>query len=672
MNRRIVLALIIAVLVAAAGIQLWRSGAAAPAPTIERPADAADGDRPIEPASGELASDPERGTVPDRVDVGVNPGRSAGQGVRGRVVAADGTPIEDATVYLMEGIGQGSLFERMALARDDFLLPPVTVASTDEDGEFELGLRKSIGEKKYEVRAIHDRFADAIVAEIQVEPAEWFDVGDVTMPYGIVIEGRVTMAGTPNIPVADAIVRARVLGGVSTLSPPPGRELGIMTKADANGHYRIENASRGTTTLSAMAPGFAKVERPNVIIDGNQRHEFDFELPQGKSIGGQVVDALGHPISRAKVRAVTVSHSPALWSEAYTDSRGIFEVLGLVDGPYTVRVQARGFVPVTRAPVSAGVGDLQITVEEQCEAKLRVMRPGGASVDAYRASVLRFVEGHEQLGSVAMIPAQRVRKEDLDRGVFTIAGIDPGAYVVEVVANGFAKTFSEPFRCELGAPPPLVDVVMTEGGTITGRVFDSNGRPLEGASVSTLPNDATDNPLANLLGTTAPARVTTTTTRTDSRGDFSLPQLAAGVYQIKIEHPEHAPWRRQDIALADGERVELEPETLERGAEIVGTVVIDGARHAHVKVSVASVPDPTDPSRQPVSAEGITDANGDYALGRRLPAGRYSARAARQLPGNPMAQVLDVSRTQREFVLEPGQQSFTLNFTFQSTGPIGR
>jgi hypothetical protein len=72
-------------------------------------------------------------------------------------------------------------------------------------------------------------------------------------------------------------------------------------------------------------------------------------------------------------------------------------------------------------------------------------------------------------------------------GKFTIANIQPGKYRLRATRASFVPRDHRALL-DLGAPQELKDIELrlTPHGVVTGRVFDADGEPLEGADVQLL------------------------------------------------------------------------------------------------------------------------------------------------------------------------------------------
>jgi hypothetical protein len=591
-------------------------------------------------------------------------GREYAQGVRGRVVDMNNVPVPAVDVYLMEGHGK-DIFSVMLMAQRGVVIPPVAHAVSDDRGQFQLGLQQALDSKTFELRLVSDRYSDQTVQNLTIFESKWYDAGDIRLERGVAVHGRVTVQGSTGLPVPNSQVSVKVTSAFPSVSPTPGRERGIVVVADAGGYYRLDNVAPGMVTVAAVAPGFAKIERTNVQVTKETDNQVDFELPKGMSIGGIVTDGDGNVLAGAKITAIAISSKTPLMEEARSGQDGRFEILGLTDGPYQLTAVAQGFCEKQVKPVLAGATDEQVVLERQGGIRVRVSTRGGRLLTRFDVVLKRYFKEQDTFSNVPNAQVHRVFQANLEDGAYRMTGIDPETYVVEVNANGYAKTFSDPFSVTLGGDEQLVEVTMKEGGEIRGTLIGYDGRPLEGATITTLPNFLDENPFTAMFGAMIPYKISKTWTTSDTQGRYSLKLLAPGEYQLKFTHPTHYDVYEKGYKVEEGQVTEIQRLQLDRGTIVTGTVRVDGAPAGQVKVSISSTADATNPTKVGFSAEAITDNEGQFTIQKRVPPGQYQARAARQTLPSPLMQVVDFAKTQQDFTLARGQESFTLHFNIQ-------
>ncbi len=627
----------------------------APVQTPEPPAPAA----PIqtEPVRTEPPAGPTRTEI-----VSSRRAEECAQGVRGRVIDPDRNPPAPTKVYLMEAPGT-DLFRQLMLANKGIRIPPLAQTETDADGKFHLGLEQVDPTKRYEVRVVSERFVDLQVPPLVLKEAEWFDLGELQLQRGTTLWGRVTIEGSNGLPVPDARVLVAANNFLPSLSPTPGREDGIEVKVDHTGTFRIDNAPASIVNVAAVAPNFARMEKQNIALEANAENQVMFELPPGLTIAGLVTDAQGVPVAGAKIETTAISNKTPARGASRSDQTGRFEVIGLVDGPYLVTAVSPGFVRWENKPVNAGDTQLQVVLEKQGEAHLRVFDKHNRQLSSYTVTVKTHFPGQEQFGNTDIPPKQARAGAN---GITAITGLDPGNYVFQVDADGHCKAFSDPFQVALGAEPPLVEVHMTEGGVLEGTVADGNGRPVANVRVQTMPNDLDENPFTTLFQGMIPYRIAKAAVTTDAAGRYRFTMLNGGTYQLKLSHPDYFEVFLKGNIIEEGKATTVPPLTMERGTMVTGEVRVDGAPAGQVKVTISSAADPESPVPSMFNCEAITDNQGQFAMGKRVPPGRYQIMAARQTLANPLLQIADFHRTRQEITLGRGQEKFFLAIALPS------
>jgi hypothetical protein len=591
-------------------------------------------------------------------------GTSLPQGVLGRVVDATGMPLPGATVLLVEHLASNP-FESLLYADRGVVVPPLARTTTGPDGRFALGAQ-ALSPNDYEVRALAPGFAETTLPKLRLFPARWIDLGDLPLERGLRLSGKVTVQGSDGFPVPGATIVARPVGLGPQTTPTPEREAGIVASGDGSGRYVLEGLRAGFVQVAAVAPGFARVLRPVVELKAGAENVCDFELPRGTSIIGLVVDDQGKAIAGARVEARSISTQLAGAGEARSGEDGRFEVIGLVEGAYVMSAVAPGYVRAELKPVRSGGREAKLTLAAQTALRARVVRPDGASPDRFDVLLLRWHEATDSLSDLPAAQIQRVFAAQLVEGVFAVGRVDPGGYVLQVEAEGFAKSFSEPFVVAAGESAREVPVTLRSGATLLVRVLRADGSPLAGATLAALPAFADENPLTSMLAKALPSRTTQAQCLSDAQGLARLEHLAPGVYQLGIRDAEHCDARLREIRLDDGSTRDLGNVTLERGAAVSGTVLVDGRPAGQVKVSLHSESPAGGDAAAMIFAEAVSDDRGEFTLPQRLPTGTYVARAARQNLATILLQVVDYQKTRQTLTIHPGQELVRLQFAIQS------
>lgn len=658
---------ILVVLVAAAGAFLMLGGDNAEGPRPMGPQDepAVEDQTPPE----ELRSN-ERQTTrvaeTDRSEVtdsGTGTGAEFEQGVFGQVLAPTRAPAPGVRVYLFEGHG-ANLFAAMMQQANGVVKKPLAQTETDDNGEYRLGVQTIAKDKNYELRFVSDQYSDKTRPQLTLFEGRWFDAGALQLDRGCSVYGRVS--DEDGRAIADAQVFAKASTPQFVFAPTPGREQGIEAVTDQAGYYRFDNVPPGVVSLAAVAPGFARVEHTNLTIKVAEETNFDFQLPVGQLVRGVVTNEDGEMVPDAKLTISSISAKTRVQIVTRSDAEGRFEAIGLVDGLYQMTVVAAGYVQKDVRPIEAGSTNEVVVLERQGSARLRVVTKAGRRMNRYDVVLKNWFEEQGQHGNIPGMAAHKVFERDLaSDGTYVFSGLNPGTYAFEVHATKFAKAFSEPFTIAAGGPEPSVTVEMSEGGTIRATVLAHDGTPLQGVTVTTLPNDIQDTQILGFFGPMIPYNITKTGRRTKGNGKFSMNMLTPGTYQLKFDHPDHYAVYVKDIEVQEGQVSQLGEVQMDQGTLIFGTARVDGRPAAQVKITVHSMPGADGKNNNPFSATVVTAEDGTFTLPKRLPPGNYQASAGRQ-GGSPFNLVVDYSKTKREFAVQPGLPEHQIHFDIAS------
>ena len=589
------------------------------------------------------------------------------QGVKGRVIDPAGGPVPNARVYLMPG-QSANILELLRVSQSGVIYPPVARGECDAQGVFALGIEQVDASRSFEVRVVTDKYVDFQLGGLHIQPNDWYDAGVLKLDAGLQLSGVVTVAGSNGLPVPGAEISVKLTGNpITSAAPTPGRERGLVVKADQNGRYRIDNAPSGIVTLSAVASNFARLERPGTNLDKGTQNVVNFELQEGKIIDGTVFDPQHTPIAGAKVTAMAISSKTPINEEARTGHDGRFEIIGLVDGPYQINVLAPGFVNGNPGPVEAGTRGLEITLEKQGSVRVQVYGKNNRLLSTYLVTVKIAYQNSDLYGNTE-VPQKQIRSPK--DGIGVVEGLNPpqapNQYLLQIDADGHAKAFSEQFTIVPGTEPPLIVVHMNEGGVLEGTVTSTDGRPLPGVTVTTMPNNLDENPFTAMFQGVIPYNITRTTISTNAEGKFRLPLLNEGKYQLKLQHASHFDMFVKDNEVHTGQTTIVPNLRMGRGCTVTGTVRVDGQAAGQVKVTISTLQDPTKVGVSPFSSEAITDNDGRFGFPKRVPPGRYTVMAARQTLGNPILQMGDFNKSKQEIEIGPGQEAFIVTIGFNS------
>lgn len=289
---------------------------------------------------------------------------------------------------------------------------------------------------------------------------------------GVVVDGA-------GIPVAGAEVTAepeqgfvdRALAGAPRDAGPAaaidaGVAVGSPTGAD--GRFLVGGLEPGRFRLRVTGAGLLAAELRMIAVPSD-----DLRIVVARQVGiaGTVTDG-GRPVPSATVGIRGDAIGGTL--ETKTDSQGKFDVANLPEGRYQVYAY-RGALAARAVRVARlGAGPFP-AVDLRLEAAQNV--------------VGRVIDRDEGTGLVAAIELRPVGDDQAPR--FARSGVD-GSFMIEGVPNGrwiadaYAPGYLSPGGVELEAGNGIPELALAPGATIEGRVLDSDGRPVEGATVRAL------------------------------------------------------------------------------------------------------------------------------------------------------------------------------------------
>jgi uncharacterized GH25 family protein len=429
-----------------------------------------------------------------------------------------------------------------------------------------------------------------------------------------VFSGKVVAQGDES-PIGRAKVSLRTVGGGPSFS----------ADTDPQGVFKVRKVPAGTYTAQVDHPDFApSSEEPREVKEGETIAGQLFHLEKGFSATGKVVDSDSQaaiPEAQVTFQLRSDEKGVNVRRTAKTDPQGGFEVKGLREGSYLLSAGAKGYFSLKSKLVEVsekGERVFNLTLEQGSSIAGRVLDTAGNPIAAavVRPSVAIPNGGWNQEISSLVNSLRDLNAQTDAEGRYRLEGLSAHTgYSVAASHRDYASSTVEGLN--LGAKESLEDVELklTRGGTVKGRVLDENGAGIPGANVSANlerpPGE--DQPqffFANQGGSSA---------TTDREGGYTLAHLAAGSYGLRAQAKDRMSATRGQVTVAEERTLEGIDITLGAG-EVLSGRVVDGDGNAIAGATIQVF------DRD--SAQGRSDAEGRFTL-KGLKAGRFSVNVSK-------------------------------------------
>lgn len=242
-------------------------------------------------------------------------------------------------------------------------------------------------------------------------------------------------------------------------------------RSAGDGTFRIEGVPNGTWIADAFSPGYLS---PGGIEIEAGKGVPEIALARGATIEGKIVDAEGKPIAGAAVRGLSSGANPV-------------ETSSLVDQDKLRRFSGRMAAPT--APPIGGAdpsfiprGELGVMV-----GPIPPLPPPGVQVALPAAVVATAGVLAGEPAPLVIDPSRASIWTTGADGVYRIRGIPKGKISVLAAAAGYAEGRSREIGVEGAQTITKVDIVLSPGTILVGKVTDQHGVPVIGAQVTAKP-----------------------------------------------------------------------------------------------------------------------------------------------------------------------------------------
>jgi protocatechuate 3,4-dioxygenase beta subunit len=406
-------------------------------------------------------------------------------------------------------------------------------------------------------------------------------------------------------------------------------------KTGGDGRFEIKGVTPGEYSLSARRAGFATERIDPVKVTDQGAEPLSIALAPGATISGTVRRKTGEGAEGFFVNAGGTGR-PAMIAGGGaiqpTGADGQFVIEGLRAGQsYDLSVfggtglgpQKRGVTAPAEGVEIAVTGTGRIAGTALDARSGRPLTDFSVSFESDRGggggNVMRFVG--RAAGRAAGTGIGEKRAIHAEDGNFVLEDVPAGTWTVAVTAKGYQPAHVGSIAVEEGATREGVEVKVTAGGSLKGRVSDAkSGRAVPNATVTH--EAAGSGPGFGRImvgGAGDEAEITT-----DADGRFEVEGLATGRVKVSAKHPDYADGSEVADLKEGGASVEIR---LASGGALAGTVLSDQKQPlSGVDVSLAAAGESGFGRLLGGGQATTTDGTGRFRFDH-LAAGRYSVSA---------------------------------------------
>lgn len=441
----------------------------------------------------------------------------AGTRLYGTVTDTGGNPVPQAQLFL----GLSALGLPLALSDDD---PTLHRISTDSTGQFEF---KNLATGSYMLTAVADGYGRMTLQQLNVS-----EDGDVQQD--LVLDLASALGGTVKSITGEPIEGAEVV--VYSISNRSSRTQ-TRTFTDEHGEFMVQDVPDGDYSLRVAAEGY-RAEPWTRASTGDM--SIAIQLSPQPTIRGRVLDA----VTKQPVTAFTVNLRQGVPNSDYStkvqsttkdvqDAEGRFELNAPMKGEYQVEASAPGYAPSFSSSFTIEDGQelpgLTVYVDRGGSIVGRIVDSKGAPI---RGALIKTNNNHWtgtdfdlSMGDFFPGKATKLQIRSNAKGEFTISGLTPTTYLLEIAESTHSKTVLKEVLVAVGRETNVKEIVMSSGASVSGSVRGPSGMPLRNASVTLQ------------LGAGPGGFPITYRSKTGREGTYTFKHVRGGTYYIHATRP---------------------------------------------------------------------------------------------------------------------------------------
>ncbi len=248
-----------------------------------------------------------------------------------------------------------------------------------------------------------------------------------------------------------------------------------------------------------------------------------------------------------------------------------------------------------------------------------------------------------------------VEPKDPASGIYLVRGIPAkGSFAILVKSSEFADAFTRPFQAGEGKRIPTLEVRLSRGGAIRGRVVDARGRPVAGALVESFSPGQPHVPIFYFCRRDI-YRHSRIRTVTDAWGRFTLYRIMPETYQLRVTRRGFPTAWKTGIQVSEGKTVQVHDIVLPNGTMVQGKAL--GPRGRPIRGGKVIM---TDYPGKEFFEEVVTNEEGRFRF-HPAPPGRYELKCARPWKNDPFQAIVDFKKSETPITISGAQKRLRVN-----------